>query len=342
MVKGAVTLAASRSARRGALPSAGREARLAIRATRRGSAWTGLATTSKSSSKPAREKLSSSTTRRSAAGRRAASRKTASPSRPASFASTIRSPPTPASAAQSGSTPGGSRQQLGSAPQAARRWESASRVARLPSITRTRRPLRLASWVTGASGVKFTVNSKTVPARSCPVTRRIPPPMSCTSWREMARPKPVPPYLRVVELSSWLKGVNSACKRSEGMPMPESLTSKRSNPSGEPSRGARTRRTTSPRSVNFTALPTRLTSTCFRRSGSPSTRAGTRGSTTSTSSMPFSSARRASRSSASSINCRRSKLVVASSTRPASILEKSRMSSMSWSREAPLARTTSA
>ena len=35
------------------------------------------------------------------------------------------------------------------------------------------------------------------------------PPIISTSCLEMARPSPVPPYLRVVELSAWVKAVNS-------------------------------------------------------------------------------------------------------------------------------------
>ena len=37
----------------------------------------------------------------------------------------------------------------------------------------------------------------------------ISPPMSPTIWREIARPRPVPPYLRVVEPSAWTKAWNS-------------------------------------------------------------------------------------------------------------------------------------
>ena len=42
----------------------------------------------------------------------------------------------------------------------------------------------------------------------------------------MASPSPVPPYLRVVEASTWLKDWNSRSIRSGGMPMPVSRTAK--------------------------------------------------------------------------------------------------------------------
>lgn len=50
------------------------------------------------------------------------------------------------------------------------------------------------------------------------------PPIASASRRLMARPRPVPPYTRVVEESSWLKEWNSRSMRSAGMPMPVSMT----------------------------------------------------------------------------------------------------------------------
>jgi len=49
------------------------------------------------------------------------------------------------------------------------------------------------------------------------------PPISDTKSDEMARPSPVPPYLRVKEASAWEKGVNKYSCFSGGMPIPVSL-----------------------------------------------------------------------------------------------------------------------
>ena len=50
------------------------------------------------------------------------------------------------------------------------------------------------------------------------------PPIISASRRLTARPRPVPPYLRVVEASTWLKAWNRRSIRSGGMPMPVSRT----------------------------------------------------------------------------------------------------------------------
>src|SRR5947199_1659887 len=57
------------------------------------------------------------------------------------------------------------------------------------------------------------------------------------------------------------------------MPIPVSAISKHARTCRPRSAAASTRRTTSPCSVNLTALPTRLLSTCRRRPGSPATTA---------------------------------------------------------------------
>lgn len=50
------------------------------------------------------------------------------------------------------------------------------------------------------------------------------PPISSVRRLQIAKPQPVPPYLRVVELSACVKDLNSNEMRSSGMPMPVSLT----------------------------------------------------------------------------------------------------------------------
>src|SRR6185437_2105503 len=54
--------------------------------------------------------------------------------------------------------------------------------------------------------------------------RRISPPSRRDSSRLMARPRPVPPYLRLVEPSACWKASKMICCFSLGMPMPVSLT----------------------------------------------------------------------------------------------------------------------
>ena len=101
------------------------------------------------------------------------------------------------------------------------------------------------------------------------------PPIRSTSWRTMDRPSPVPPKRRVVEASACVKGVNRRASTSGLMPMPVSRTTNCTSmrPS---SRGAHsTVSCTPPRSVNLTALPSRLTRICRMRVMSPRSRCGT-------------------------------------------------------------------
>ena len=94
------------------------------------------------------------------------------------------------------------------------------------------------------------------------------PPIASTSRLQIASPRPVPPYRRVVDASAWLNGSNSAACRSGGMPMPVSRTSKRSTRAVRPRRWrAATRDPATPPSVNLSALPSRLNSTCRSRVG---------------------------------------------------------------------------
>ena len=119
--------------------------------------------------------------------------------------------------------------------------------------------------------------------------------------------------------------------------MPESLTSKRrlNPPVSAPASARVARSTTSPFSVNFKALPTRLLSTWRRRPGSPRSRPGTSGWMRQASSSPLTWACSFEVSITSRMARRRSKSTLSSSRRPASILEKSRMSLMISSRACP-------
>ncbi len=122
--------------------------------------------------------------------------------------------------------------------------------------------------------------------------------------------------------------------------MPVSLTAKRSttDPASPPTFCTVTT-TISPCSVNFTALLHRLTSTCSSRIESPTSTGGTSGAVLSSSSRPLRCAFRpisaVTRSNTSSSEkSRASRLSL-----PASIFEKSRMSSMITSSDSAAART---
>ena len=60
--------------------------------------------------------------------------------------------------------------------------------------------------------VSGTVNQKVLPTPSS-LSTPISPPIAATSWREMASPSPVPPYLRVVEESACEKVSKSRARR---------------------------------------------------------------------------------------------------------------------------------
>ena len=109
---------------------------------------------------------------------------------------------------------------------------------------------------------------KTLPSPGVLCTDSLPP-SSCARSREIDRPRPVPPYLRVIELSAWLKAWNRWGSRSGGMPMPVSVTVNFSRilPSGAPSSLASIR--TEPCCVNLMALLIRFEAICCKRCGSP-------------------------------------------------------------------------
>src|SRR6185369_859109 len=82
------------------------------------------------------------------------------------------------------------------------------------------------------------------------------PPCKVTSRFEIARPRPVPPYRRVVELSACRNSSNTYACASGLMPTPVSATETVTHPSA-----AAAETETVPRSVNFTALASMLAST---------------------------------------------------------------------------------
>ena len=128
---------------------------------------------------------------------------------------------------------------------------------------------------------------------------------------------------------------------SGAMPMPVSFTSNSTVTCSAVSPSLLARTSTSPRSVNFTALAVRLTRTCRSRNESPRSPGGISGSMRQASSMPLVCARSASKSTAPSTVSRRLKSMASSASLPASIFEKSRMSLMMSSSDSVLLRIVS-
>ena len=102
-----------------------------------------------------------------------------------------------------------------------------------------------------------TVNQKVLP-RAGSLSTSISPPISSMSRRQMTSPRPVPPKRRVVEPSAWLKGWKRRVHASGEIPIPVSRTSTRRTSVSARSSTSRADATTSPCSVNLTALPIRF------------------------------------------------------------------------------------
>ena len=113
---------------------------------------------------------------------------------------------------------------------------------------------------------RFSGNS-TVKAEPFPsvLSTLIVPPIIWVSSRQIARPKPVPPNLRVAELSAWVNFSNRLGSFSGAMPTPVSVTTMRRAPEAATSM----RPETAPCEVNFTALDSRLPRIWRSRSASP-------------------------------------------------------------------------
>ena len=104
--------------------------------------------------------------------------------------------------------------------------------------------------------------------------RRARRPAAAASSRLMARPRPVPPYLRLVLASACWKASNTIFCFSTGMPTPVSVTSKATTAlawlsatlsARQPVWAGTTRRRTLPWAVNFSALLSRFFRICCRR-----------------------------------------------------------------------------
>ncbi len=149
----------------------------------------------------------------------------------------------------------------------------------------------------------------------------------------MARPRPVPPKRRVIDASACVNLRNIFCCASSGMPIPVSSTLMRTNRAPPLQSGNSTRISTCPRCVNFTAFPARFSSTWRMRPPSPIHIHGVSGDHRSANSMPLSAACGARRSATPPTTASRSNSSDCSSSRPASIFEKSSTSFKTVSRD---------
>src|SRR5205823_3057770 len=102
-----------------------------------------------------------------------------------------------------------------------------------------------------------TVKVEPLPTRDCSSMR---PSSILARRRQMASPRPAPPYSRVTELSAWRKSSNTLSWSSCAIPMPVSSTAMRSS---RVSSSARNRTRTCPCGVNLMALVSRLSTICF-------------------------------------------------------------------------------
>ncbi len=136
--------------------------------------------------------------------------------------------------------------------------------------------MKLRRWLAGnsARGARI-VKRKVLPCPGPALSTHIVPPISSARRLLIARPRPVPPYLRVVLLSAWLKLWNSLAMPASLRPMPVSRTANSSSGSPLSTLLVWTVSTTSPVSVNLTALLNRLSRIWRSRVTSPLTAAGT-------------------------------------------------------------------
>src|SRR5487761_1247203 len=121
---------------------------------------------------------------------------------------------------------------------------------------------------------RYTVNVLPLPTSLCSL---ISPPSRLVSSRQIDRPRPVPPYLRLVVPSAWANAPNTDCCFFVGMPMPVSATLNAMTPSARlsetlsadhPEGAGSAENATLPDSVNLNALLSRLLRICCSRCGS--------------------------------------------------------------------------
>ncbi len=138
------------------------------------------------------------------------------------------------------------------------------RFVRLSSTTRTLTARKISGGAIAPTSITFV---SAIPRRAVKwnwlprpssLSTQIFPLIISTSLVEMVKPRPVPPYFRVVEVSAWENGSKINCSFSPGIPTPVSTTVNRSVQSCSWIASTSTFSATSPFSVNFMALPARL------------------------------------------------------------------------------------
>ena len=162
------------------------------------------------------------------------------------------------------------------------------RLVALSSTTSTRLPVSSGCAPTksrGRAGCSVAVGAWIVKENVDPLPgpslcAHMRPPISSARRLLIASPSPVPPYLRVVDESACENDWNSRLMPSADRPMPVSRTAKVSSACPPAAGAAVTVSTTSPRSVNFTALESRLRMIWRSRVTSPTMAGGTSPSNT--------------------------------------------------------------
>ena len=155
----------------------------------------------------------------------------------------------------------------------------------------------------------------------------------------MVSPRPVPPCLRVVDMSACVNGWKRRADCSGVIPAPVSRIEKRSFTRSPVCSTSSALSRISPRSVNLTALLMRFVRICPSRSGSPRSACGIEEGTSARNSSPFSCAFCPVTVVTDEITSSSWNDVVSRSSRPASIFEKSRMSLMMPRSDVPAAWT---
>ena len=217
-----------------------------------------------------------------------------------------------------------------------------SSMRRFVALSSTTRTGKSCSFNGEASGV-FSVDGFCKPNRAVKwnvlprptwLSTHTRPPINSASCAHIASPRPVPPYFRVVEVSACAKASKILFCFSIGMPIPVSVTEKCNITSVISRFSTPACNTTSPRSVNLIAFPTRFTMIRPSRLGSPTRSSGMSGGKCDTSSRPFSCARTASTFIVSATVSRSSNSTRSNSSLRASTFEKSRMSLIKSSSDA--------
>ncbi len=125
---------------------------------------------------------------------------------------------------------------------------------------------------TGPGSLALNLNSSSnqnLLPRPGELTTPISPSINCTSFLEMVVPSPVPPNFLLMDWSAWVKLSKIDCCSFFVIPMPVSMTSNLSLTRSSSESSEKRFSSIDPLSVNLTALPNKLSSTCRRWIESP-------------------------------------------------------------------------